>query len=135
MQDSEADPGDEDRIVAAAAHAPLPVGGPEWTVALHPFGDDDPRFAFIDPAASEVAEPGAALRHRYTLRGTDYAQRIRVDFRQEQRCAVAEYMAVVSGAAGVDQKQAAAAGNPVLLGVVVAQLFAIIEPPFDRQNQ
>ena len=56
-------------------------------------------------------------------------QRLRVDLRHEQRRAMADDVIVVRPAAGVDEEQPVAVGEPVLLRVVAAEFFAVVEGP------
>jgi len=79
---------------------------------------------------AEIAEPGPFFRDGDALSGAQEAESLWIDLGDEQRRPVPENVVVVSAATGVDQVQIAAANEPMLLRVVVADFCVVFPAPW-----
>ena len=112
---------DEDAVVATAGGAHLPALG----VVLHPFGIENIPYLVGKGLTAEVAQSSTPFGHGYSFAFAHNAHFDRVEFADKQGRSVTEHMAVIVRFSGVDQPKPSTAHQPVLLGVVVAQVFAI----------
>ena len=70
------------------------------------------------------------FRNEDAFGGADHPQRVGIHLADKQRRAVAHDVVVVRPAPRVHKKQPAAHGDPVLLRVVAAEDFTVVEFPF-----
>ncbi len=100
---------------------------------LHPFGDGDPRFVFADLGDPEIAEAGLLFQEEKMLGRADDVEALMINLGDEQRRTMAKNMVVLRPAACVDEPQTVSGmTQPVLLGVVVAEVCAVVEGPLLR---
>ena len=119
-------------VITAVFHTAAPVE-PIRLSGLHPFGCNHIAFGITDRKAAEITQTCTALRNNDTLGSTDDAHEIRIKFGNEQRSPVPEHMIVIRTAAGIHQPQLTAAGDPVLLGIVITQIRAIVKAQLLRR--
>ena len=118
-------------VVLAAAVGPeghaLFVAG---DLLLEPFAGHDPGFVFGDVGDVEVAHACSVFGDGDAFGVADYAKAVRVDLGDVEGGSRSDHAVVQFAAAVVDQVEGVVAREPVLLGVVVAQVAAVVEGPW-----
>ena len=122
--------GDENAVVAAVFHAAAEIEM-IWSGRLHPFGGDDDPLCFRKLCAAEVSKPCAACGHGDLLCVSNDTKLLRIDFRDEERCTMAEDVVIEACAACVNKVKLAAKRQPMLLRVVGSERRSVVEQPFD----
>ena len=112
----------EYRVVTAVFHTALGAAG-----TLHPFGNEYVSDLVRVGLTAEVSESCSALGYCDMLALTDDAHTLGVEFCDEKRRSVSCYVTVVFRAARVNEIELIAADEPMLLGIVVSDIFAVIE--------
>ena len=120
--------GNPNAIVRATSNerSCIAVVGP-W--GLHPLGDSDPGFGFVDLDDVEITQAGPFSRNQDLFSRADNLKLIGIYSGNEERRAMAEDVIIVRAAAGVDEEEGFAVDDPVLLGVVAAEVGTIIKGP------
>ena len=121
----------ENAVVATVFHAAAEIA---WIrpCCLHPFGGNDDSRCFGKLCAAEVSKPCAAHRHGDLLCISNDTEVLCIDFRDEERCAMAEDMVVEACTTCVNKVKLTAKREPMLLCIVGAELRSVVEQPFDR---
>ena len=96
---------------------------------MHPLGDSDPGFGFVDLGDVEITQAGPFFRNQDLFSRADNLKLIGIYSGNEERRAMAEDVIIVRAAAGVDEEEGFAVDDPVLLGVVAAEVGTIIKGP------
>ena len=122
------DAGGEDCVVGAILHA-LGEVGVVGTSRLHPFGDGDPGLVFVDFGDAEISKSCATLWHQFTLVRTDDGDGFGIYLADEKGCTVPHDVVVVGTTSGIDQVKRILLRYPVGLGVVAAEIAAIVPGP------
>ena len=121
---------DEDAVVATVFHAAAEIEMIR-SGRLHPFGGNDDSLCFGKLCAAEVSKPCAAHRHGDLLCISNDTEALCIDFRDEERCAMAEDMVVEACTTCVNKVKLTAKREPMLLCIVTAEGRSVVEQPFD----
>lgn len=84
---------------------------------------------FGDRSGTEVSEHDAAFGDDGLFRGTDDVEFLGIDLGEEDGGTIAGNVIVVGASAGVGEEESVAVGKPMLLGVIAAEVRAVVEGP------
>lgn len=93
------------------------------------FSVSDPGFMFVDGGCSEISEHGTAFGDHGFFGGTNDVEFFRIDLCEEYGSPVPGDVIVIGTAAGISQEESIAVCEPMLLGVVTAEIETVIEGP------